>query len=551
MFNYFKCLKIYTAILVYMVFLINSNVLANTGLITVNASVSFDSTSRLARITGNISSGEGQLVTIRVINPNGGLSYANQITSSGNGAFDASFSVPKDLFGTYEVYIGGGYGVGLTSTTFTYNLYTSTPTPTPSSSGDGSGGGSTPTPTATPTPKPTEIPVQTPVVEGGTVKMPQPKVDENGTALVEVPALLLEKAIEAVESSDSKTVTVLVPGVDRSARITVRLPGHMLSIADTEKVERIDISTEKVSITFTPDAFGKDAAASKIDLSVEEVKSSDLPLDVASLVGDKPVFDISASIDAKQVNKFKNSKAVKVSMNYEPAPGEDPGKILIYHINEKGKTQVVKNSKYDPASSKVAFYAHTSGRYAAVYVNTSFSDISAVNWAKGSIEALAAREIVNGVGDSVFAPNNKVTRAEFIKMIIGAFDLGDESAVSSFKDVKSGEWYYPFIASAQKLGIVNGYEDGTFGVGKEISRQEMAAIAYRAAAMANVKLVQKVEAVEFIDRNEIQQYSLKAITAMQQAGIINGMEGNRFAPVNSSTRAEAAKIVYGLFKYAN
>ena len=57
------------------------------------------------------------------------------------------------------------------------------------------------------------------------------------------------------------------------------------------------------------------------------------------------------------------------------------------------------------------------------------------------IEALAAREIVNGVGNGCFEPNRSVTRAEFAKMLTEAFDLVDEKAETDFDDVSEDKWY--------------------------------------------------------------------------------------------------------------
>jgi len=177
-----------------------------------------------------------------------------------------------------------------------------------------------------------------------------------------------------------------------------------------------------------------------------------------------------------------------------------------------------------------------------------FSDLESVPWAKESIEALAAKGIVNGPGDGTFRPDNKVTRAEFIKMLITAFDLVDKNAQSTFSDVKAGMWYYEAIASAERLGIVKGKGDGSFGVNEHISRQDMAVMVYRMSLILGMNLRAGSSEVQFADKSDISAYALEAVAAMHENGIIKGVGDNRFAPKSNATRAEAAVIIYRLHK---
>jgi len=175
-----------------------------------------------------------------------------------------------------------------------------------------------------------------------------------------------------------------------------------------------------------------------------------------------------------------------------------------------------------------------------------FNDISSVPWAKEAIETLAAEGIISGPGDGTFRPNNKVTRAEFIKMLMMALELVDEEAVCTFSDVKEGAWYYQSIANAEKLGIVNGKGDGTFGVNDEILRQDMAVMIYRAAQLTGIDLGDDINVIPFTDEEDISGYAKEAVAAIQKAGIINGIGDGSFAPKKNATRAEAAVIIYRL-----
>lgn len=179
--------------------------------------------------------------------------------------------------------------------------------------------------------------------------------------------------------------------------------------------------------------------------------------------------------------------------------------------------------------------------------NSAFTDIGSALWAKPYIEELATKGILNGKSEGIFAPDNNVTREEFAKMLVAAFDFKDDTAKTQLSDVSPTEWFYPYVSVAEKLGIVKG-DGGRFGVGENITRQDMAVMAYRAAKQAGCNIQSTQEAQVFADDSAIADYAKDSVTLMQQAGIINGVEGNNFAPGENATRAQAAKIICLLYR---
>lgn len=176
--------------------------------------------------------------------------------------------------------------------------------------------------------------------------------------------------------------------------------------------------------------------------------------------------------------------------------------------------------------------------------NAVMKDIGEAEWARESIENLAQRGILCGYGDE-FRPNNSITRGEFVKVVVTAFDLLDENASADFADIR-GHWAYPYIASAHNAGIVNGIGDNLFGADEYISRQDMAAMIARLAESIGKTLPTVNEAAEFSDEAMISDYAAEAVDMVRKAGIINGYEDNTFRPAQNATRAETAKIIYSL-----
>ena len=170
-------------------------------------------------------------------------------------------------------------------------------------------------------------------------------------------------------------------------------------------------------------------------------------------------------------------------------------------------------------------------------------------WAKTPVAELVKRGIISGSpseGGYAFNPSGKVTREQFIKMCVTAFSQVDNSANCEFTDVSSTEWYYPYVATAAKLGITSGMGDGRFGIDEPITRQDMAVFLYRMVTSGYAELTDKAEEIEFADSTEVEDYAKEAVRTMQKAGIINGYEDGRFAPNDAATRDMAAKMIYNI-----
>ncbi len=176
-----------------------------------------------------------------------------------------------------------------------------------------------------------------------------------------------------------------------------------------------------------------------------------------------------------------------------------------------------------------------------------FDDLEKFPWAKDSIEYLTRRGIVSGVSDKKFAPGDKVTREQIVKMIVISSNSFDDTAACEFSDCPEDAWYSPYVASAKDAGFVNGISEEMFGTGKLITRQDLAVMIY------NVLIAQKYEFTanpknDFADIEDISDYAKEAVSALAGEGIINGMGDNTFAPKNNATRAEAAKLIADLDK---
>ncbi len=176
-----------------------------------------------------------------------------------------------------------------------------------------------------------------------------------------------------------------------------------------------------------------------------------------------------------------------------------------------------------------------------------FEDVAQqTSWASEAVNTLYASGIVNGTSDATFEPNGQVTREQFAKMIMAMLGEGEQMTDSGFSDVKSNEWYAPYVAMAKESGIVNGVSETEFGVGHPITREQMATMIYRAGLLLGYKTNGTPK--DFTDVAEISDYAKTAVDALTAGGVINGMSDGSFAPHSTATRAEAACMIYNLMK---
>lgn len=95
-----------------------------------------------------------------------------------------------------------------------------------------------------------------------------------------------------------------------------------------------------------------------------------------------------------------------------------------------------------------------------------------------AVDRIAYMGIVNGTGGNKFEPEKAVTRAELSKMVTGIVAKENGNADKAFSDVE-GHWGKAYISKAASLGILNGYSDGTFKPDNSVSYAEAIAIIMR------------------------------------------------------------------------
>jgi hypothetical protein len=184
-----------------------------------------------------------------------------------------------------------------------------------------------------------------------------------------------------------------------------------------------------------------------------------------------------------------------------------------------------------------------------------FADVDR-HWAKADIDYLVQKGIVTGMTDTEFKPEEKITRAQFAKLLIGAlYKEIDKGEVLPFQDVAPGAWFHDYVATAVKADLMTGYSDSIFAPNENITREQMAVIVSRVLYMKSKGSESKDSGEEVInkfrDKTDIAPWAQKEIALAVSCGIVNGVSADTFVPKKSATRAEAAVMILRLYHKLN
>lgn len=176
-----------------------------------------------------------------------------------------------------------------------------------------------------------------------------------------------------------------------------------------------------------------------------------------------------------------------------------------------------------------------------------FLDVPDTLPSKEAIDYLYKYRIIDGMSAEYFMPLNNVTREQFVKILINAFGLYDETAESGFDDSSARDWHYPYISSAKEIGMVMGIDEHTFGVGLPIQRQEMVAMAYRMANYISMEFTGGQQ-VDFADMDSVSKYAQEAVSKLAAEGFLQPDADGNFRPDVYATREDACMLIYQMIK---
>ena len=217
----------------------------------------------------------------------------------------------------------------------------------------------------------------------------------------------------------------------------------------------------------------------------------------------------------------KNSGDTKVEI---PVSNVKPGTVAVL-VHADGTEEIVKNSL--PTADGIQLTVNGGATVKIVDNSKDFID-TRNHWAKDAIDFVSARELVNGMNDSIYAPNNSTTRAQLWTILARQNDA----------DLNGGNtWYEKAQLWSKNKGISDGTEPNA-----AINRAQMVTMLWRAAGSPAAQ-----SGTAFQDVAAGSYYG-DAVAWAVENGIAAGVGGGRFDPAATCTRAQIATFLYRTYQ---
>ena len=253
-------------------------------------------------------------------------------------------------------------------------------------------------------------------------------------------------------------------------------------------------AAESFTITATAGTGGTITPNGKVSVSKNASKSFAIKANKEYEI--KDVFVDGKSVGAKSSYTFeKVTQAHTISVSFkkiieEPiAEVADPKVTGVAdtletekhdaYMNGKGNGKFAPDASMTRAEAAQMFYNLLQNKTADQ--NVKFTDVAATAWYSNAVSTLAARGVINGVGDNKFAPEKTISRAEFTAIAV-RLAKSNAAADTKFTDVSANAWYSGAVRTAISYGWITGYSDNTFRPNNRITRAEVVTVTNRMLA---------------------------------------------------------------------
>lgn len=170
--------------------------------------------------------------------------------------------------------------------------------------------------------------------------------------------------------------------------------------------------------------------------------------------------------------------------------------------------------------------------------DTGFSDVNAGDWFADAVVYCRENGLMSGTGGGRFTPNGTASRAMLVTVLHRQAGSPAAEKTYDFPDVPANAYYKAAVDWGAENTIISGYTNGNFGPNDPVTREQLAALLWRAEGRPEVS-----SAPAFSDADQISNYAVTAVNWARSKGIVSGKGNNRFDPKGRSIRAEMASML--------
>jgi len=176
------------------------------------------------------------------------------------------------------------------------------------------------------------------------------------------------------------------------------------------------------------------------------------------------------------------------------------------------------------------------------FTETTFADVKKDDWHYESVKYVYENNLMQGTGDG-FEPERKMTRAMLVTVLYRMANPDKKAGNHTFSDVSSNEWYADAVSWAAENNIVSGIGENKFGPNEDITREQMALIIYRYAKLQGFDLTNDSSLESFADIDDVSDWALDALSWANKTELVNGTSETTLSPKTTATRAQVAAIL--------
>lgn len=175
-------------------------------------------------------------------------------------------------------------------------------------------------------------------------------------------------------------------------------------------------------------------------------------------------------------------------------------------------------------------------------VTLPFIDVHPGDWFYDPVCYVYSQGLMTGTSATTFEPNISLSRAMLVA-VLHRLEGSPAASAGDFTDVASGDWYAQAVNWAGSVGVVNGFDDGTFQPNAAITREQMAAILRNYAQYKGLEVTASGDLAHYTDTASVSDWAKESVEWAVGSGLIGGYEDSTLRPQGTTTRAEVASVL--------
>lgn len=184
----------------------------------------------------------------------------------------------------------------------------------------------------------------------------------------------------------------------------------------------------------------------------------------------------------------------------------------------------------------------------AMFGDDRFLDVPAYDWYAADVNEAAEAGIAKGVSPFVFEPQSSMNRAMVVQFLARIDAAQTENiAPAPFTDVNQNDWYAGAVNWAYECGIIEGISETQFAPTAKVSRQDFVTMIIRYLTCNGYSI--DAGDLDYADASEISDYALEAVAKANAIGLIRGYTDNTVKPKNTLVRAEGITFIMRAIRY--